>query len=82
MSRRVRVAHRIVADVGIAVQILRVVKVRDDAVGLDEAVKRSVVVARVIVRTASDGIRRLPRFKPDRIGLMRMALLYHRSWVE
>jgi len=82
MPRRIRVAHGIVADVGVAVQILRVVKVRDDAVGLDEVVQCCVVVARVIVRTASDGIRRLPRFKPDRIGLMHMALLYHRSWVE
>ena len=49
MSRRIRVTHRIVADVGITVQILRVVKVRDDAVGLDEAVKISVVVPGLII---------------------------------
>jgi len=68
MSRRVRVSHRIVSHIGVAVQILRVVKVRDDAIGLDEAVQRRVVVARVIVRTASDQSDAYPGSSPIESG--------------
>ena len=49
MPCRIRVAHRIVADVGVAIQVLRIVNVRDDAVGLNEASNRRVVVARIVI---------------------------------
>ena len=68
MPCRICVPHRIVAHIGVAVQVLRVVQVRDDAVGLDEAVERRVVVARVIVRTASDQSDAYPGSSPIESG--------------
>ena len=61
MPARVRVPHGVVVHVRIAVQALRVPRLRHDGVRLDEAPYRRVVVARVVVVQLDDPIPPLAR---------------------
>jgi len=57
MPRRIRVPQRVVQHVRVAVQRLRVCRVRHKRIRADEAAQRRVVVARAIVHQPGVGVK-------------------------